>query len=324
MKRSVGAGGPGRFGRGTRRRGSVRQPGVRIGGQLLHRLGELPRDDVGNGHLLEYRAQAGPHRHPDVLEVLGRPLVAGHLRAQSAHLGQRSVEGPDDVGHRDVGGRARQTVATVGTTLAQQEAGTPHVVEDALEELGRERLRLRQRLGRHRAPVGVGQGAEGPHGIVDLGGDVHGGILPEDVAPCGPTGRWGCRAPVAAYSAAMAASTSSLAALRAGQDAAPSPSSAARTRKTTRLVKGTTMSVMPCCFNDAAKATPSPVPMATPMRAPNTDRMTASDRIIDRTWRRLMPTARSRPISWVRSKTDSMRVLTIPMSATRTASARST
>ena len=57
-------------------------------------------------------------------------------------------------------------------------------------------------------------------------------------------------------SAAMAASTSSLAARRAGQVAAPSPSSAARTRNTTRLAMGMTMSVMPCCFSEAAKAVP--------------------------------------------------------------------
>jgi len=29
--------------------------------------------------------------------------------------------------------------------------------------------------------------------------------------------------------------------------------------------------VIPCCFMDIAKATPSPVPITTPMRAPKTD-----------------------------------------------------
>ena len=121
--------------------------------------------------------------------------------------------------------------------------------------------------------------------------------------------RW----PPARQSAAMAASTSSFAARRAGQVAAPSPSSADRTRNTTRLATGMTMSVMPCCFSDAAKATPRAVPTTTPMMAPKRERMTDSDRIMARTWRRLIPTARRRPISWVRSNTDSMRVLTIPI-----------
>ena len=49
--------------------------------------------------------------------------------------------------------------------------------------------------------------------------------------------------------------------------------------------------------------------------------MTDSDRIIARTWRRLIPTARSRPISWVRSNTDSMSVFTMPIRAMSTARA---
>ena len=68
---------------------------------------------------------------------------------------------------------------------------------------------------------------------------------------------------------------------------------------------------------------PMPVPMMIPMMAPKIARITASDRIMDRTWRRFMPTARSRPISRVRSKTESMSVFTIPMSAMSTARASS-
>ena len=36
---------------------------------------------------------------------------------------------------------------------------------------------------------------------------------------------------------------------------------------------------------------------------------------MDRTCRRFIPTARSSPISWVRSNTESIRVLTMPMRA---------
>ena len=119
----------------------------------------------------------------------------------------------------------------------------------------------------------------------------------------------------------MAARTSSLAARRAGQLAAIRPSRAASTRKITRLDAGTTVSVMPCCFSDETSAMPMPVPMTIPMMAPKMARMTASDRIIVRTWRRFMPTARSRPISRVRSNTESMSVFTIPISAMSTARA---
>jgi hypothetical protein len=57
---------------------------------------------------------------------------------------------------------------------------------------------------------------------------------------------------------------SSLAARRAGQLAAISPSRAAIRRKITRLDAGTTVSVMPCCFSDETRATPIPVPTTVP------------------------------------------------------------
>ena len=62
-------------------------------------------------------------------------------------------------------------------------------------------------------------------------------------------------------------------------------------------------------------ASPRPVPMTIPITAPNREMITDSERIIRLTCRRFIPTARSRPISWVRSNTDSIRVLTIPISA---------
>ena len=86
-------------------------------------------------------------------------------------------------------------------------------------------------------------------------------------------------------------------------------------RNTTRLENGTTVSVMPCERSEATSATPSPVPMTMPMIAPKTARITDSERIMARIWRRFIPTARSSPISWVRSNTDSMRVFTMPMRA---------
>ena len=48
--------------------------------------------------------------------------------------------------------------------------------------------------------------------------------------------------------------------------------------------------------------------------------MTASQRIIERSCRRVAPTARSRPSSRMRSKIDRARVLTMPNSAISTAS----
>jgi len=78
---------------------------------------------------------------------------------------------------------------------------------------------------------------------------------------------------------------------------------------------------MPCDRSDPTSASPISVPTTMPMTAPNSDKITASDRIIALTCGRRIPTARSSPISRVRSSTESISVFTIPMSAMSTASA---
>jgi len=74
-----------------------------------------------------------------------------------------------------------------------------------------------------------------------------------------------------------------------------------------------------------ASASPQPrkPPRASPPTVPNAATSTDSSRTMDRSWARVWPTARSRPISRVRSNTDSIRVLTMPMSAMMMASASS-
>ena len=59
---------------------------------------------------------------------------------------------------------------------------------------------------------------------------------------------------------------------------------------------------------------PRPMPIAAPISAV----ITLSCRIMRRTWRRVMPIARSMPISRVRSNTVSTSVLTIPNRLTTT------
>ncbi len=87
---------------------------------------------------------------------------------------------------------------------------------------------------------------------------------------------------------------------------------------------GTARVVTPLLRNADDIARPSPVPTTIPTTAPNTEMMTDSERIIHLTCGRRMPTARSRPISCVRSNTDSISVLTMPISAITIASASST
>ena len=63
-----------------------------------------------------------------------------------------------------------------------------------------------------------------------------------------------------------------------------------------------------------------PIPRAAPLTAPISEITADSQRTIARTWLRVMPTARSRPSSRVRSKTESASVLTMPSRAISTAS----
>ena len=66
------------------------------------------------------------------------------------------------------------------------------------------------------------------------------------------------------------------------------------------------------------------IPSGSPTAAPISAVITLSWRTMRRTWRRVMPTARSIPSSRVRSKTDRISVLTIPNRLTITDSASST
>ena len=79
------------------------------------------------------------------------------------------------------------------------------------------------------------------------------------------------------------------------------------------------MSVMPCCFSDDTSAMPMPVPITMPMIAPKFANV-AAFRTDDRPdLAPLHADRRSRPISRVRSNTESMSVFTIPISAMSTA-----
>ena len=96
---------------------------------------------------------------------------------------------------------------------------------------------------------------------------------------------------------------------RAGQIAAIRPAMIAAITNTisvpTGIVNVPKLIVAPI---SAASSTPSGIPNA----APSSAVITLSWRIMRRTWRRLIPTARSIPSSRVRSNTVSTSVLTIP------------
>src|SRR3954462_10829220 len=125
------------------------------------------------------------------------------------------------------------------------------------------------------------------------------------------------------YSYWRAWSTSRRDARRAGAIAATSPATNAAPTNTARLATGIAKASP---WSDSARVTmaarnrPTGRPRPAPMRAV----MVLSWRTMRRTWRRLIPIARSMPSSRVRSNTARIRVLTIPNRLTTIDSARST
>ncbi len=95
--------------------------------QLLDVRGQVAGDHVGQGDLLEHQAQTGADSDPDLLEVLGGPVVVGGLGPEAAHLGERTVEGTDDVGDGDGVGVSGQAVAALGASLAGDDPGAAEV-----------------------------------------------------------------------------------------------------------------------------------------------------------------------------------------------------
>ena len=158
-------------------RASVRLPGVGVGGQPLHPLGQLPRDHLRQGRRLEHLAQAGPHGHPDLLQVHGGALVLGRLGSKASDLRQRAVQGPDHLGQADLLGSSGEPVAALGAALAGHHPRSTQVRQDGSQEPRRDPLLGGQRLRRGRR-AGGGQDQEGPDSVIDLGGNVHPEIVP--------------------------------------------------------------------------------------------------------------------------------------------------
>ena len=86
---------------------------------------------------------------------------------------------------------------------------------------------------------------------------------------------------------------------------------------------GITSWLIPWSFNNSTRTAPNPIPSNTPRTEPSTATMTDSSVTMRRNWGRVIPTARSNPISRVRSITDRPSVLMIPSTEITTASARS-
>src|SRR5262249_18341748 len=96
---------------------------------------------------------------------------------------ERPVDRTDHVGEVDLAGRPAEPVAALGPALAAHEPRVPEVGHDVLEELDRDRLRLRDPLAFDRRIVRSGELPQRTDRVVRLRRDAHARIRPASPAP---------------------------------------------------------------------------------------------------------------------------------------------
>src|ERR1017187_3829369 len=148
-------------------------PGAGVVGEFDDALRKLTRHDVRERDLFQDGAFVGSQCDPDALQRFSRPDVADVLRALATDPDQLAVDGPDDVGERDVLGRPGQPETALRAPLAAYQACPAQLGKDRFEELARDLLCPGQLLGRNVAPPGSGELDGGTERIVGTGGQPH-------------------------------------------------------------------------------------------------------------------------------------------------------
>ena len=119
-----------------------------------------------------------PDGDPDLDERLGRAAVVELVGPDVTDLGERPLDGADDVRQADLGRGASQPEAALVAALAGDDAGPLQLEQDVEQELPGDVLGGRQRLRLHRPGVlERGELDDGPDGVVGLGRDPHTPIL---------------------------------------------------------------------------------------------------------------------------------------------------
>src|SRR3954470_18448426 len=263
-----------------------------------------------------------PHLHARPHQLGGAVALVGAVRAQhtgvvlvgdeALHGSNRALEREHHRVHRDLLGGAGEHVAAVGAARGLDQLGLLQQRRDPLEVGERQVLGRRHRLERHRSGRrSQPQLDQQTYPVLRLGGEDHRGTNPTSGVGVASDPAGSC------YSYASAVSTSIRAARRAGMIAASMPAPIATTTNAISEPTGTA-NVIPSAANTRASRAAMPSPAAMPIAAPRTAVMMLSWRIIRRTCRRVMPTARSMPISRVRSNVESTSVLTMPNRDTMT------
>ena len=123
----------------------------------------------GKRDLLEHGSLVSAQRDPHLLQRLGHTRVGDVLRALAPDAQELAVDGPDDVGQRDLRRRPRQPEAAVGPALAADEPGPPELGEDRLQELTWYLLSAGKLIGRDMAAAGRGELDRGTQRVVGAG-----------------------------------------------------------------------------------------------------------------------------------------------------------
>ncbi len=125
------------------------------------------------GDLFEDGTLVGAQCDPHGLQRLSRPDVAEILRALAAHAKQRAVDRADDVGQRDLLGRAGEPEAAIRSALTAYQARPAQLRQDRLKKLAGNPLRLGQLLRRHVPAARGGQLDRSAQRVVGAGGQTH-------------------------------------------------------------------------------------------------------------------------------------------------------
>ena len=135
----------------------------------------------------------GPQGDPHLLQAARRTVVFEVLGAFSTHVCQRAVHGADDVGQRDLRGRACQPVSADRPTLTAHQAGTAQLRQDVLQELARNGLGTCELLGRDGTATDGRKFGSGTECVINPGGKAHAAIMPWNPKR---SGQWGGRGAV--------------------------------------------------------------------------------------------------------------------------------
>src|SRR6202522_784900 len=135
--------------------------------------GQVAGDDVREGHPLEHRSLVSAQRDPHPLQRRRRSRVRHVFRPLAADPEQLAVDGPDDLGQRNLPGRPGEPEAAVWPAPAAHDVATPQVGQDGLEELSGNALGLSEVLSRDMVTLRRGELDGGAQRVVGAGGQSH-------------------------------------------------------------------------------------------------------------------------------------------------------